>query len=85
LAYLIEIHIVEQQCVDAGTEGFFELHQRVDFHLDLDEMADTALRAFDRLSYAASDDNMIVLDQNCIIEAKAMVGAAPDPDSVLLD
>jgi hypothetical protein len=83
-AYIVERHVVEQHGVDAGAERLFELRQRVDLDLDLDQVADMAAHAADRLGDAAGDGDVIVLDQRGVVEAEAMVGSAPCPDRVFL-
>ena len=82
---IVERHIVEQHGVDAYAERLFELVERVDLDLDLDEMADMAAHAPDRLGDAAGDGDMVVLDEHGVVEAEAMVGAAARAHRIFLE
>ena len=78
-------HVVEQDGVDAGCQRLFELVQRIDLDLDLDHVADAGARA---RSIAAPDaarrGDMVVLDQNGVVEAEAVIDAAAGAHGVFL-
>ena len=78
-------HVIEQHGIDALIECFTQLIERIHFQLDLDQMADAALRALQRFGDAAGDGNVIVLDENRIVETEPVVAAAADADRVFLD
>ena len=66
-------------------ERLLELRERVDFDLDLDQMADVGAHAPDRLRDAAGDGDVIVLDEHRVVEAEAMIGAAAGAHRVFLE
>ena len=68
-----------------AAERLFELGERVDLDLDLDEMADMGADAADRLGDGAGDGDVVVLDEGRVVEAEAMVGAAARAHRVFLD
>ncbi len=80
----VEREVVEQQDVRLERQGFLELGDRIDFDFDLHCMPDPGLGAFHRGRYATADSDVIVLDQDGVVEAVAMVMAAAALDRVLL-
>ena len=82
VAELVRRHVVEQDPVGAGVERLGDLVQRV--ALDLDGKTGRP-RARDRLGDRAGDAQVVVLDQDAVVEAEAMVRAAAAADGVLLE
>ena len=68
--------------IHAECENLFELSERVDLDLDLDEVAGMGFRALDGGADAAGKRNVVVLDQNRIIEPEAVIAAAAGADRV---
>ena len=62
-----------------------ELIEGVDLDLDLHEMAGHRLRAFQHRADAARDRDVVVLDQDRVVEAEAMVEAAAAAHGIFLD
>ena len=52
---IVERHVVEQNGVGSPRERLLELGKRIDFDLDLDQMADIGADAADRLGDGAGD------------------------------
>src|SRR5437588_110260 len=76
-AHGLQIEIVDQHDIgEPNVEDLLELFKRVDFDLDLDEMAGGAFGALQYRFYSASDGDVIVLDQDRVIEAETMIVAA---------
>ena len=82
---VVRVHIVEQHGVDADFERLGELVERVDFELDLDEMAGMGAGAFERRPDAAGQRDVVVLDQHRVVEAEAVIGAAAEPHRLLFE
>ena len=78
----LERHVIEQHGIHADRKNLFKLGQRVDLDLDLDEMAGMRFCALDRGSDVAGQRDVVVLDQNGVIEAKAVIAAAAGADRV---
>ena len=75
-------HVVEQDGIHANRKNLFKLGQRVDLDLDLDEVAGVRFCALDRGSDVASQRDVVVLDQDGIVEAEAVVAAATGADRI---
>ena len=69
-------HIIEQDRIDSGIDGLAQLGQSIDLAFDLDQMADMAPRRSYRLFHPAGDGDMIVLDENRVVEAEAVIETA---------
>ena len=82
LPQLLDRHVVEQDGIHADRENLFKLGQRVDLDLDLDEVAGMRFRALDRGSDVAGQRDVVVLDQDGVVEAKAVIAAAAGADRV---
>jgi hypothetical protein len=83
---LWRVHVVEQHDVgDANRDHFAELVERVDFDLDLHQMAGHRIGAFQHRADAARDRDVVVLDQDGVVEAEAMVEAAAAAHGIFLD
>src|SRR3984957_20463515 len=82
---IVQRHIVEEHGVDADAERLFELSERVDLDLDLDKVADIGAGAADSLRDRTRDRDVVVLDQNRIVEAEAVIGAAASAHRIFLD
>ena len=82
---IVERHVVEQHSVDADAERLFELGERIDLDLDLDKMSDIGAGAADRLADRTRDRDVVVLDQNRVVEAEAVIGAAAGAHRIFLD
>ena len=67
---IVERHVVEEDSVDANAERLFELGERIDFDLDLDQVPDIGAGAADGLARPARDREVVVLDQDRVVEAK---------------
>ena len=78
----LDRHVVEQDRVDAERQHLFELRQRIDLDLDLDEVAGMGLGALDRGADVAGKRDMVVLDQHGIVETEAVIAAAAGADRV---
>ncbi len=77
LPQLLDRHVVEQHGIHADRQRLFELRQRIDLDLDLDQVAGMRLCARDRGPDIAGQRDVVVLDQDGVIEAKAVIAAAP--------
>ena len=58
--------------------------ERIDLHLDLHQMAGKGLGAANRLADPAGDGDVVVLDQDRVVEAEAVVRAAAGAHGVFL-
>ena len=56
-----------------------------DLDLDLDEMAGEFAGALDRKRHPAGDRNVVVLDEDGVVEAEAVVGAAAATDRIFVE
>src|SRR5690606_16866171 len=57
----------------------------VDLHLDLDHVSGARTRCGDRCTYAACDGNVVVLDEDGVEQADAMVHAASCAHGIFLE
>src|SRR6478752_3133972 len=78
-------HIVEQNRIHAERQYLFELQQCIDLDLDLDEVPRMRFRALDRGADVARKRDVIVLDQNGVVEAEAVIAAAAGADRIFLE
>ncbi len=82
--HLVQRHVVEQDHARAGVERRAKLFQRLDFDLDEHVGRRDALRLGQHFGHSASGDDVVFLDQDAVVEADAVVGAAADADRVFL-
>lgn len=73
---VFERHVVEQNSVGGERERLLKLGQRVDFHFDLDQMTCADAGSLDCSAHPACDCDVVVLDQDGVVEAEAMVATA---------
>jgi len=73
LAQIVNRHVVEQHSVRSKRQDLFQLGQRIDLDFDLDEMTDAHSRPLHCRANSAGDGDVVVLDQDGIIEAEAMI------------
>jgi hypothetical protein len=83
-AHLVEAHVVEQDHLGAGGEGFFELAEVLDLDFDEHVGRGDGAGVFDHRLDAAGGDDVVFLDQDAVVEADAVVGAAADAHRVFL-
>ncbi len=82
-AHRRRVHVVEQEHVGAGAERVGGVVEVVD--LDLDRQIGPRLAGrVDRLGDAAGGGDVVLLDQEGVVEADAVVGAAARRDRGLL-
>ena len=67
---------VRLPCGDVEAQRLCELLQRVDLDLDFDHVASRRPCALDCCPDAARDRDVVVLDENAVVEAEAMVRPA---------
>ena len=85
LGQLGDREVVEQDEIGAERQRLLELLERVDLDLDLGDVARRGARPLDRRADAAGEGDVVVLDQDRVVEAEAVVGAAADAHRVLLE
>ena len=68
----------------SDVEHLFELIERIDLDLDLDQMAGGLPGALEHGADAAGDRDVIVLDQHRVVEAEAVIEAAAAAHGVFL-
>jgi len=78
-----DIHIVQHYDIGASGESFIDLFRPFDFHLNLHEVRDPGACSLHGLAYSAGGLNVVVLNQDAIRKAKAVVCAAAYPNRVL--
>src|SRR5262245_14776410 len=81
----IQAHIVEQHGISPPSERLLKLFQIVDFDFDFDEMAGGRAGPPQCLRDAPGNRDVIVLDKNGIVEAKAVIGAPARAHGVFFD
>ena len=80
------IHVVEQHRVrEPDLDHLAQLIERVDLDLDLDQMAGGGLGALEHGADAARDRDVVVLDQDRVVEAEAVIEAAAAAHGVFLE
>ena len=70
---------------DAELQRFFELFQAVDFDFDVDHVAGVGAGGFDGVCDAAGGHDVVVLDQDAVVEAEAVIVAAAAAHGVFLE
>ena len=70
---------------DPDVEHLAQLIERIDLDLDLDQMAGDGLGALEHRADAAGDRDVVVLDQDRVIEAEAVIEAAAAAHGVFLE
>ena len=68
-----------------AVERLGKLAEIVDLDLDLDQMAGKGARLPDRGADRAGDGDVVVLDEDRVVEAEAVIGAAAAADGVFLE
>jgi len=61
------------------------LRERIDLYLDLHQMALESLGGAERAGDAARDGDVVVLDEDRVVEAEAVIGAAAAAHRVFLE
>ena len=85
LAHGRHIHVVEQHRIgEPDREHLAQLIEGIDLDLDLDQMAGGGLGALQHGADAAGDRDVVVLDQDGVVEAEAVIEAAAAAHRVFL-
>ena len=80
----VERKVIQQQDVRRVGQGLLQLGDRVDLDFDLHGVADSGLGAFHGFGDTAADGDMVILDQDGVVQAIAVVMSATALDGVLL-
>ncbi len=84
-AHVVRAHVVEQRHIRAArVQHLAQLIERIDLDLDLHQMSGDGLRALEHGRDAARDRDVVVLDQDRVVEAEAMIEAAAAAHRVFL-
>ncbi len=78
-------HIVEQDHIRSGGQGFAQLRKPIHFGFDLNEMAAVSPGGPYGAGNPAGNGNMVILDQHRVVETVTMIGAATEADGVFFE
>src|SRR5512140_1126993 len=85
LVHRLVRHVVEHDQIGAGGQGLADLEEAGRLDLDADPRADPGPGAADGFADAPDEAQVIVLDQDHVGQAEAVVRAAPGPHGVFLE